>query len=150
MVALKEISKLGTDKKILIAAASVRWSEADALWTAGHKIGAIILGMYALELQLKARICDVLGVSECPTALYVHDLEGLWLFAGLRKIPAAELIRHGDLAKMLATTKKWAISQKNQNWDDLRYLDPASIVAIELDQVWSCLEGVVKWMQENS
>ena len=41
------------------------------------------MGLYAVEISLKARICRKLSISHLPRAFEIHDLDGLLLLAGL-------------------------------------------------------------------
>jgi HEPN domain-containing protein len=81
--------------------ARLRLKEAEALFDAGLYDGCAYLCGYVVELALKARICTTLGIGEYPErtsagmrgrlldAFHTHDLDELWLLAGLRNDPSA-------------------------------------------------------------
>ena len=60
-----------------------RLLDAETLLAAGRFPSAVAMGVYALEICLKARICARLEVPLLPKAFEIHDLKGLLLLSGL-------------------------------------------------------------------
>jgi HEPN domain-containing protein len=72
----------------LRALAQLRLREAQALFAAQLYDGCVYLCGYVVELALKARICNVLGIAEYPEKrqhFKTHDFDELQLLAGLQQ-----------------------------------------------------------------
>ena len=105
----------------LRAISAARLDDAQALFDAGHYDGVVYLCGYAVELALKARICETLNWSGYPAtnrefrdyqSFRTHDLKVLLRLSG----------QESRIMQDLPDTW-WAVS----NWDpDLRYRIPGS------------------------
>lgn len=80
-------------RDILRGLVAIRLDEAKVLREAGFFAGAIYLGGYALECQLKVMICRTLDLDMLPATFKTHDLELLLLHGGLHnKLKTNELV----------------------------------------------------------
>jgi len=125
-----------------------RLADADALLAADRHASAIAMGLYALEICLKARICRKLDQPKLPTAFEIDDIDGPLLPAGL--------------ARRLEG-KSWQMSRVRKNWDgireianqlnDLRYLPDrrwSHPRASEfLDPLTNTRDGVLPWLSKQ-
>ena len=84
MAGERSFAKLGGTLADLSAAWPDRLFDAEALNAAGRHASAIAMGVYALEIYLKVRICQRLNLAALPRPFEVHDLEGLLVLSGLR------------------------------------------------------------------
>ena len=66
-------------------AARDRLIDAEQLLSAGRNASAIALGLYALEISLKVRICRQLDLNALPRPFEIHDLGGLLVLSGLSR-----------------------------------------------------------------
>lgn len=80
-----DFAKLRAAIDELDAAANDRVTDAESLFVAGRYAAAIAMGLYALEIRLKERICRRLELDALPVAFEIHDLGGLLTLAGLSK-----------------------------------------------------------------
>lgn len=85
MAAETLFTNLGAAVADLEIAAQDRLDDAEELLKAGRNASAITMGLYALEIRLKERICRRLDLDALPKAFQIHDLAGLLLLAGLSK-----------------------------------------------------------------
>ena len=93
------------DKTSLHSLAEERLKDARALLDKERYDGAVYIGGYAVELVLKARICDTLNVDEYPVKLpgfKIHDLDTLLLLSGREKT-----IRNDHETVWSLATDKW-------------------------------------------
>ncbi|HMB03661.1 MAG TPA: hypothetical protein VKP69_07955, partial [Isosphaeraceae bacterium] len=71
-------------RRVELQQASVdRQLDARALLAATRYASAIAMGLYALEIRLKVKICFRLDLDALPTAFEVHDFQGLLILTGL-------------------------------------------------------------------
>jgi hypothetical protein len=129
-------------------AASDRLADAEALAAAGRHASAIAMGLYAVELHLKAAICRKLDVDALPTAFEIHNLNGLLLLAGLTRKIARKRSHHA--------LKNWGLVLKQSNrLNDLRYkpeadlnIDAAEVTAF-LGQLRDPPHRVLPWLSRQ-
>ncbi len=69
----------------LDGAARDRLEDAEQLLKSSRHASAIMMGLYALEIRLKERICRHLDLEVLPLAFQIHDLAGLLVLSGLSK-----------------------------------------------------------------
>ncbi len=81
----KEFTSFGATRSDLDAASIDRLTEAEEFLSSGHFPSAIAMGLYALEIRLKERICHRLDLDELPRAFEIHDLSGLLVLSGLKR-----------------------------------------------------------------
>jgi hypothetical protein len=73
-----KFATLGANVADLQAAAADRLQDAELLHANGRFASAIAMGVYSLEIHLKARICVKLNLAALPRPFEIHDLEGLF------------------------------------------------------------------------
>ncbi|HZW34967.1 MAG TPA: hypothetical protein VFF52_29860 [Isosphaeraceae bacterium] len=139
-------TKLGAALTDLDVAWRDRLDDALALLNAGRHASAILMGLYALEINLKARICRRLDLQHLPRAFEVHDLEGLLLLAGLSKRLSAK--------RAQKTLDQWdSIVEKSARLNELRYAPASRWTAIEAQTFFTQLnqdpDGVLPWLQRQ-
>jgi hypothetical protein len=81
---MEDFTKLGAALLDLRNAYPDRLAEANLLLNSGHTGSAIALGLFALEIYLKMRICERLDLAELPKAFHIHALDGLLVLSGLK------------------------------------------------------------------
>jgi hypothetical protein len=79
-------SKLGAQVSDLQGATADRLLDAEALFAAGRFASAVVMGVYALEIQLKVLICKRLNLTALPKAIEIHELESLLVLSGLQAV----------------------------------------------------------------
>ncbi len=103
MAGQHSFTKFGGSVPDLDRAAVERLADAETLHQGMRFAGAILMGLYALEIRLKVVICRKLELPGLPRAFETHDLEGLLVVSGL-------------------STKLRAVKRPRQvarNWDEL-------------------------------
>jgi hypothetical protein len=131
----------------LDAAWQDRLDDAAALDAGGRHASAIAARLYALEIYLKFRVCQRLGLKHPPKKLEIHDLEALIVFSGLTRA-LETLPKSGDVFQ------NWTnILEYSKDLNDLRYL-PASRKTEQhsLDFSHWLLDastGVLPWLQNQ-
>ena len=78
----RTFTKLGESLADLEAAWQDRLADAEALFAAGRNAGAIVTGLYALEIRLKVAVCKRLDLERLTKSFEIHDLPALLLLAG--------------------------------------------------------------------
>jgi HEPN domain-containing protein len=78
-------TSLGATVGDLDTAANDRLSDAEKLLSSRRYPSAIAMGLYALEIRLKERICRRLDLDQLPRPFETHDLSGLLVLSGLRR-----------------------------------------------------------------
>jgi hypothetical protein len=122
-----------------------RLADARVLRDGGRHAASIAAGLYALEILLKERICQLLKVTHLPSAFQIHDLEGLATLAGLRS-------RLDDPAfKQSLEGKSWSeVIKCGQKLNDYRYQPNAATTKQEADDFFFWLldlrEGIIPWI----
>lgn len=74
------------------------------LHAAGRHGSAMALGLYSLEILLKAMVCRKLNLEHLPVGFQIHDLDGLVVLTGLSRLLNQK------------TTHRSAL---RRNWDDI-------------------------------
>jgi len=142
MAGIPKLTTPGASVAELQVAAVDRLLDAEALFTVGRYASAIAMGVYALEIHLKVRICRRLYLTALPRAFEIHELQGLLILTGL-------------LGARLA-----APPQVQQNWEyladeaerinDLRYAPSAnwsqSGAQTFLQELRDPPNGVLPWL----
>src|SRR5947209_8462382 len=134
----RSFTKLGTRFTDLEQASQDRLGDADVLFQAGRFASAIAMGIYSLEIALKAKICKNLDIDALPTAFEIHDLDGLLVVSGLKKrvetlhaaagvVGAGSVIVPGSSASAVKANWDFVLQYKSQNINELRYR-PSSLV----------------------
>jgi hypothetical protein len=83
MAGIPKLTTPGASAADLQIAAADRLLDAEALFTAGRYASTIAMGVYALEIHLKVRICQRLNLTALPRAFEIHELQGLLILTGL-------------------------------------------------------------------
>jgi hypothetical protein len=139
----RSFSSLGARVIELDLAWKDRLEDAIHLKSAGRYPTAIAMGIYALEILLKVRICRLLQLDRLPKPFEIHELEGLMMVSGLKRTL---------LKKQARTTKKnWtAIVKISAALNDLRYSPNGSKSQAETDDFFGFLNepstGVIPWI----
>jgi hypothetical protein len=147
MMAMDQRStKLGAALTDLDVAWRDRLEDALALLKVGRHASAILMGLYALEIKLKARICRRLDLDHHPRAFEVHDLEGLLLLAGLSKRMSSK--------RAQKTLSHWnSIVKNSARLNELRYGPASQWTAIDAQTFFTQLnqsqDGVLPWLQRQ-
>jgi hypothetical protein len=123
-----------------------RLEEANDLLNLDHYGSAMALGLYALEIYLKVRICLRLDLEQLPTAFQIHDLDGLLVLSGLQ--------RRMDNLGSHPVKANWDFlsspSMKSQHVSDLRYKANSNwtrpVAEDVLKKIEDPTEGVVPWL----
>ena len=123
-----------------------RLAEANELCVLGRHGSAIALGLYALEIYLKVRICLRLDLSDLPRAFQVHDLDGLLVLSGLK--------RRMDALGSHPVKRNWdflSFPKKNRlDVSELRYKPNANWTRADTDDVLLRIQdpndGVLTWL----
>ncbi|MDR3635110.1 MAG: hypothetical protein P4L84_15000 [Isosphaeraceae bacterium] len=144
----RSFAKLGARVDDLGIAAADRLAEAELLFAAGRYSSAVMMGLYALEIQLKVLICRRLDLDQLPRAFETHDLEGLLVLAGLsRKIKSIKRPR--------GVEKNWIeLLRSSEEINDFRYVtkpgwDHAWATKV-LGQLRDTPNGVLPWLSKQA
>lgn len=143
--------------------ANTRVDEAEVLYTSGFYDGAIYMAGYAVELALKAKICQLLDIpdlfngfnggqvqggtvkSEYIRNFKTHDLEHLIILSGLRnKLQIAkrnnpDLFTNWSLIGEWSENKRYCICGTCQQADARKFLDAIS----------DSTNGIKTWIENN-
>ncbi|MFI5387504.1 MAG: hypothetical protein ACHQ50_15455 [Fimbriimonadales bacterium] len=123
-------------------AATDRLQDAEVLFAQGRFASSIAMGVYSLEIHLKALICKRLNLKALPIAFEIHDLDGLLVLCGLQaacnSAPAA-------------VQQNWTdISDKASKINDFRYLPSSNwnqtLALAFLQQLRDPPDGVLPWL----
>jgi hypothetical protein len=120
-----------------------RLAEAEELRKAGRYASAIAMGLYALEIRLKERICRRLDLTQLPTPFEIHDLDGLLVLAGLSRRISSKPAR--------PIKKNWnEIVKQSKKLNALRYEPSSSWTQPDADafflQLTDPTAGVLPWI----
>jgi hypothetical protein len=137
-----KLSTLGALLADLQVAASDRLQDAEALLASGRHAAAIAMGVYSLEIYLKARICQRLNLPGLPKLFEIHDLEGLLVLIGLQTSLGAA--PH-------PVQNNWVyITDESARINDLRYLPSAnwsqSDAQTLIEKLRDPPDGVLPWL----
>jgi hypothetical protein len=146
MASDQRYTKLGAALTDLDVAWRDRLEDALALLNAGRHASAILMGLYALEINLKTRICRRLDLQHLPRAFEVHDLEGLLLLSGLSQ-------RMGS-KRAQKTLSQWnSVVKTSGRLNELRYGPASQWTAIDAQTFFAQLnqtpDGVLPWLQRQ-
>ncbi|MBI1914216.1 MAG: hypothetical protein HYS12_05695 [Planctomycetes bacterium] len=139
----KTFTKLGNALADLETAWQDRLADADALLAAGRNAGAIVTGLYALEIRLKVAICKRLDLEQLPKNFEIHDLKALLLLAGWS--------RRIDRKSARKVKLNWdAIVSRSEELNELRYTADKNWTHAEaatfLKQLKDPPDGVLPWI----
>ncbi len=139
----KQHTNLGATVLELETASNDRLVDADLLFRSDRFAMAIAMGIYALEIRLKHKICRCLELDKLPRTLEFHDLEGLLIYSGLWTAMAQ---RASQPVKM-----NWnEIVQTAKDLNDLRYKPNQQKSRPEAEAFFSQLRdpnhGVLPWI----
>ncbi|MFN3379778.1 MAG: HEPN domain-containing protein [Runella zeae] len=139
-----------------------RLSEAEILYQNGKYDGAFYLAGYSVELTLKAKICDRLGIpnlfdetdsrtnsikgiGEIRKTLKTHNLFTLLIFSGLKHKFYSDKATNIELAK--------ANSLLFNGWDEnARYKPCGHMLDRDVEKLINLLSlpnGILTWIEEN-
>ncbi len=143
MAVERSFTILGSRLVDLEAARIDRIEDSEQLRAAGRHSSAIMMGIYALEIALKVRICSRIGLQQLPRPFEIHDLEGLLIVSGLssamNKRNARTIKTHWGSICLLATRAV-----------ELRYLPDSSKTRAESEDFFHRLldpaTGVMPWI----
>jgi hypothetical protein len=146
----ESFSKFGAKLVDLQAAFPDRLAEAEVLFNTAHYGTAIALGIYALEIYLKIRICQRLDLDELPRPFQTHDLDGLLVLSGLK--------RRMDGLGVHPVKASWASLTgllSKEPVDVLRYkgntnYSRAQAEDILYNQIQHQADGVLTWLQQQA
>lgn len=79
----RSFSSLGERLSDLEIAWKDRLADAEHFASLGRNCSAIAMGIYALEILLKVKICRRLDLKQLPRPFEIHDLAGLMIVSGL-------------------------------------------------------------------
>jgi hypothetical protein len=137
-----KFAAFGASAVNLQSAAGDRLQDAELLYVNGRFASAIAMGVYALEIHLKARICMRLNLKALPRPFEIHDLEGLLVMCGLHE---------ARNSAPPAVQRNWIdIIDQSTLINDFRYLpagnwDKAMAESI-LQQLRDPPDGVLPWL----
>jgi len=127
MAGERSFASLGAKVSELEVAWKDRLEDANHLRSAGRYLSAIAMGLYALEILLKVRICRRLDLKSLPKPFEIHELDGLLIVSGLsRKLvlkPARQV--RANWTKLKQTAKEL---------NDLRYQPNTSKTQFEAEE----------------
>jgi hypothetical protein len=134
-----KLRALVTDLEV---AASDRLLDAEALFASGRFASAIAMGVYSLEIHLKARICRKLNLHALPKPFEIHDLEGLLVLSGLQVARASA---------PAAVRKNWEdVATQASLINEMRYLPSSNWTQAQvqtfLQQLRDSPDGVLPWL----
>lgn len=139
-------SSPGESLSNLQAAYLDRLGEANELFALGRYGSAIALGLYALEIYLKVRICLRLDLPALPKPFQVHELDSLLVLSGLQ----ARMDRLGNHPTKIHWGELSTSSMKAIHSNELRYQPNAnwsrSEAATVLHRIQDPTEGVLTWL----
>ncbi len=147
MAVERSFTSLGSRLVDLEAAGKDRLEDAEHLRAAGRHASAIVMGIYALEIALKARICRLLKMPQLPKAFEIHDLRGLLIVSGLVNAMAKRGSR--------SVKKNWElITITAVDFASLRYLPTSAKTRREADDFFFQLTdpktGVFPWISRQT
>ena len=140
----RSYAKLGTDVADLDAAAGERLLDAEALFAGGRYASSVALGLYALEIALKAKTCRRLDLGGLPRPFEIHELDELLVLCGLS--------RRLDDPQFLKVKANWdsIVIGQAPHVNDLRYLPGQHVTRVEaedfLRQLRDPPDGVLPWL----
>jgi hypothetical protein len=123
-------------------AALDRLADADAMFLSGRPAAAISMGVYGLEISLKARICRKLDLARLPRPFEIHDLEGLLTLSGLAarmKTAPSGVQLNWDVILLLASKINELRYSPDSNWTQRQAQD-------FLERLRNPPEGVLTWL----
>ncbi len=147
MAVERSFTSLGSRLIDLEEAGKDRLEDAEHLRAAGRYSSAIVMGVYALEIALKIRICRLLKLTQLPTAFEVHDLRGLLVVSGLVNAMAKRGSR--------SVKKNWElITITARDFAAMRYLPTSVKTRHEADDFFLQLNdpkrGVLPWISRQT
>jgi hypothetical protein len=143
----RSFASLGAKLSELDLAWHDRLKDAETLRSAGRHSSAIAMGLYALEIRLKVRICHVLGLKSLPKPFEIHDLEGLLVVSGLSKPLSARSAKH--------VRANWTkIKNTSKQLNELRYQSDQAKNHQDVDNLFDQLNdphaGVLPWISTQN
>lgn len=142
-----KLSELGAELVDLRGAFESRFKDYECLRDAKQYAGAVIMGLFAVEILLKCLICKNIREEKLPRVFEEHDLQGLLIIAGLR----CELENFPNKSLQLSWTVLQGWGEKSiraRYLPDVQAMDPLEwaffSTAFE-DQI--C--GVVPWLMQR-
>ena len=132
--------------------ADTRLKEADLLCANGYCDGAFYLGGYAIELYLKARICEIIDVknlyvsshikdTDLSRTFYTHKLDRLLLLSGLYTI------FENERKNNTAITKHWSIVSQ---WKEAKRYDSAGTnLYSDVSQFLNSVKAMLQWIRSH-
>lgn len=128
-----------------------RYEEAENLSKIGYHDGAFYLAGYAVELCLKAKICETLGVtdfysshvprSDLSKTFLIHNLERLILLSGLYPKFEAEKVNDIVFNAHWERVKSW--SEKS------RYDNKGTHLQTDTNQFLESVKILITWIKMN-
>jgi hypothetical protein len=147
MAGERSFTSLGARLRELDAAWPDRLIDADHLMSAGRHPTAITMGLYALEILLKVRICRLMNLDRLPRPFEIHDLEGLLIVSGLRHA------LNKKQARAVKTNWTRIIKSFAANHHEARYLPNTSRSQQEAEDFFAMLNnktnGVIPWISRQ-
>jgi hypothetical protein len=140
----RSYARLGAAEVDLLAAAAERLADADALLEKGRFASTIVLGLYALEITLKAKICHRLNLTHLPRPFEIHELDELLNLSGLSK--------RLDEPAAIRVKANWnlIVTGPALHVNDLRYLPGAHVTQAQgdlfLQQLRNLPDGILPWL----
>jgi hypothetical protein len=146
MAPASRFSALGAGVADLQAAAVDRLADAEALFLAGRFASAIAMGVYALEIQLKVRICQRLNIPALSKPFEIHELESLLVLAGL------QAARDGSVP---VVKQNWLdVVDQSLRMNEMRYSPAANWTQTDaqmfLQQLRDPPDGVLPWLSTQA
>ena len=130
--------------------AQQRIEEAECLFANGHFDGAYYLAGYALELTLKAKICDCLRVpnfykqhitGELSKAFKTHKIDNLLLFTGLHETLNTEKQTNPVLLTTWSVVTCW---NENSRYNNINTCDNS-----KSEDFISAIKYIITWINTH-
>jgi hypothetical protein len=120
-----------------------RLTDAEVLFLGGRFASVIAMGIYALEIHLKVKICQRLDLDALPQAFEIHDLDALLHLAGLKR-------RLDDPASIRVRYNWDQITSQQFNVNELRYMPAINYTQPQaadfLQSLRDAPDGVMPWL----
>ena len=141
-----KLSELGAELVDLRGAFESRYKDYECLRDTKQYAGAVIMGLFAVEILLKCLICKNIREDRLPKVFEEHELQRLLIMAGLRR--ELEIFPNKSLQLSWAVVQGWGEKSIRARYlPDNKIMDPLEwaffSTGIE-DQI--C--GVVPWLTQ--
>jgi hypothetical protein len=144
----RAFTSLGVSLEHLKQASIDRMMDAKILHEAGRHASAIAMGLYALEIRLKLKICYRLDISSLPKAFQIHEFDGLIVLSGLKRRMDHKINRN------VKANWDYLCQFQTKHLDALRYGPDSLVTESQAKKVLECLNfaphGVLLWLDSQA